>query len=139
MSHPYTLLDLLTLRLHHCSHSFVSGHNYVFSTEGHPLHVLPHAHNTLYTPHGQAPPPEDACSAELEAEAEKGYPARGSALSSMVCPLFSVAAGRDRSVFTTACHERDRRDDHRCDTDDECGVDAASCRARGCSKHGYCA
>jgi mannosidase alpha-like ER degradation enhancer 1 len=64
---------------------------------------------------------------------------RASAMSLQVCPATTLNAGGhgDRQV-ESACHICDARTDHRCFTDEECGVDSTTCRRRSCSMAGYC-
>ena len=57
---------------------------------------------------------------------------RTSAMSLQVCPA------NDNQQVESACHITDARADHRCFTDDECGVDSTTCRRRSCSMAGYC-
>uniref|UniRef100_A0A0E0CRA7 alpha-1,2-Mannosidase n=1 Tax=Oryza meridionalis TaxID=40149 RepID=A0A0E0CRA7_9ORYZ len=42
------------------------------------------------------------------------------------------------SPWESACHVPDVLPTHRCRTDDDCGVEAVSCRRRTCSMAGYC-
>ncbi|CAM8878391.1 unnamed protein product [Rhodiola kirilowii] len=50
-----------------------------------------------------------------------------------VCPATTL----DHKI-ESACHITDNREDHRCLSDDDCGVDSTNCRRRSCSVAGYC-
>lgn len=68
---------------------------------------------------------------------KQGRPA--SAMSMQVCPATaSNSWGHFDQPAESACHIRDARMNHRCLTDEECGVDSTSCRRRSCSMAGYC-
>lgn len=60
---------------------------------------------------------------------------RVSAMSLQVCPAMTLNSGQH---IESACHIPDVRSDHRCLTDEDCGVDATACRRRSCSMAGYC-
>lgn len=64
---------------------------------------------------------------------------RASAMSLQVCPATALNTwGQGNQQAESACHVRDARIDHRCSTDEECGVDSTTCRRRSCSMAGYC-
>lgn len=56
-------------------------------------------------------------------------------MSLQVCPAMTLNSGQH---IESACHISDVRSDHRCLTDNDCGVDATTCRRRSCSMAGYC-
>ncbi|KAM2600698.1 hypothetical protein TB2_038949 [Malus domestica] len=62
-----------------------------------------------------------------------------SAMSTQVCPPTAVNSWEcgDQQV-ESACHVPDARSDHKCLSDDECGVVSINCRRRSCSMAGYC-
>jgi hypothetical protein len=64
-------------------------------------------------------------------------PIRVSALSSQVCPetIFRKSVG---TPWESACHVPDAHASHRCRTDDDCGIEAITCKKRTCSMAGYC-
>ena len=55
-------------------------------------------------------------------------------------PAPAAKAGARESAKTklSECHVLDRREDHACSRDRDCGVDAATCAKRRCSIHGFC-
>ena len=57
------------------------------------------------------------------------------AMSLQVCPAMNLKSGQH---IESACHIPDARSDYRCLTDEDCGVDATTCRRRSCSMAGYC-
>lgn len=62
-----------------------------------------------------------------------------SALSNRVCPSTTTLEPDNYPVgLESACHVLDARTDHRCYTDEDCGVDSVNCIPRECSAHGYC-
>ncbi|CAN1753477.1 Alpha-mannosidase I MNS5 [Linum perenne] len=109
--------------------SFIADRNYVFTTEGHPLPVRRDWHDRL--PEAYIPSnwtyPQSPISME-----------RASAMSQQVCPATSLNLGEGYQPIESVCHVVDTRSDHRCLRDEECGVDATSCRRRSCSMSGYC-
>ncbi|THG04484.1 hypothetical protein TEA_022656 [Camellia sinensis var. sinensis] len=88
--------------------SFLVGRNYIFTTEGHPLPV------------------------------SKQKAKRASAMSLQVCPATTLKSGHGGHQVESACHILDVRNDHRCLSDEDCGVEASTCRQRSCSIAGYC-
>ncbi|RVW52808.1 Alpha-mannosidase I MNS5 [Vitis vinifera] len=71
-------------------------------------------------------------------QSEKQAARRSSAMSLQVCPATTLNSGRSSQQVESACHIPDAQSDHRCLTEDECGVDATTCRRRSCSMAGYC-
>ncbi|KAK7389030.1 hypothetical protein VNO78_23861 [Psophocarpus tetragonolobus] len=106
--------------------SFVHGNNYIFTTEGHPLPVLSTWHEEL--PEAYIP---------TNGTFVKRHPRvnRISAMSLQVCPAMNLKSGQH---IESVCHIPDARSDYRCLTDEDCGVDASTCRQRSCSMAGYC-
>ncbi|CAL1367767.1 unnamed protein product [Linum trigynum] len=109
--------------------SFLAGRNYVFTTEGHPLPVLSDWHDRL--PEAYIPSNWTYVKSRMSME-------RASAMSLQVCPATSLNLGEGQQAIESVCHVVDARGDHRCLRDEECGVDATSCRSRSCSIAGYC-
>ncbi|XP_042484445.1 alpha-mannosidase I MNS5-like [Macadamia integrifolia] len=108
--------------------SFLVNKNYIFTTEGHPLPVRSDWHDRLpeiYTPTNWTFVKSD----------EQGKHA--SAMSLKVCPA-DILIPRGGNGVESACHVPDSRADHRCRTDEECGVDSTTCSQRSCSIAGYC-
>ncbi|XP_030938716.1 alpha-mannosidase I MNS5 [Quercus lobata] len=103
--------------------SFLVDRNYIFTTEGHPLPVLRDWHDRL---------PESYISTNWSFAQSEKQGRRTSAMSLQVCPA------NDNQQVESACHITDARADHRCFTDEECGVDSTTCRRRSCSMAGYC-
>ncbi|KAK9995813.1 hypothetical protein SO802_020499 [Lithocarpus litseifolius] len=103
--------------------SFLVDRNYIFTTEGHPLPVLGDWHDRL---------PESYISTNWSFTQSEKQGRRASAMSLQVCPA------NDNQQVESACHITDARADHRCFTDEECGVDSTTCRRRSCSMAGYC-
>nr|POF15734.1 alpha-mannosidase i mns5 [Quercus suber] len=103
--------------------SFLVDRNYIFTTEGHPLPVLRDWHDRL---------PESYISTNWSFAQSEKQGRRSSAMSLQVCPA------NDNQQVESACHITDARADHRCFTDEECGVDSTTCRRRSCSMAGYC-
>lgn len=110
--------------------SFLVDRNYVFTTEGHPLPVISAWHDRL--PENYIP--TNGTSIKSEKQAAR----RSSAMSLQVCPATTLNSGRSSQQVESACHIPDAQSDHRCLTEDECGVDATTCRRRSCSMAGYC-
>ncbi|KAL9439262.1 hypothetical protein AB3S75_024841 [Citrus x aurantiifolia] len=109
--------------------SFLVDRNYVFTTEGHPLPVLSSWHDRL--PEAYIPSNWTFLPSEKQAR-------RASAMTLQVCPATSLDCGHGCQQVKSACHIPDARSDHRCFGDEECGVDATTCRRRTCSMAGYC-
>ncbi|WCJ36032.1 Alpha-mannosidase I MNS5 [Euphorbia peplus] len=99
--------------------SFLADRNYVFTTEGHPLPVVSSWHERL---------PETYLSSNSTTYVKNEK--KRSAMSVQECPAMSFGS--------SACHVADARKDHRCLSNDECGVDSNNCRRRSCSMAGYC-
>lgn len=64
--------------------------------------------------------------------------ARASAMSMQVCPALALSPEPGEQQIESACHIPDARADHRCLSDEDCGVDSINCRRRSCSIAGYC-
>lgn len=109
--------------------SFLVDRNYVFTTEGHPLPVLSSWHEKL--PGSYIPSNWTYVKSETNAR-------RASAMSLRLCPATTLRPGNDDQQMESACHIPDARGDHRCLSDDDCGIDSTSCRRRSCSIAGYC-
>ncbi|XP_027331674.1 alpha-mannosidase I MNS5 [Abrus precatorius] len=106
--------------------SFVVENNYVFTTEGHPLPVISTWHEEL---------PESYIPTNWTSVKRQPTANRVSAMSLQVCPAMTLKSGQH---IESACHIPDARSDFRCLTDEDCGVDAVTCRRRSCSMAGYC-
>ncbi|KAG5153716.1 hypothetical protein JHK82_011685 [Glycine max] len=106
--------------------SFVHENNYVFTTEGHPLPVLSTWHEEL---------PEAYIPTNWTFMKRQPRVNRICAMSLQVCPAMNLKSGQH---IESACHIPDARSDYRCLTDEDCGVDATTCRPRSCSIAGYC-
>ncbi|XP_042497494.1 alpha-mannosidase I MNS5-like isoform X2 [Macadamia integrifolia] len=111
--------------------SFLVNKNFIFTTEGHPLPVRSDWHEKLpeiYTPTNWT---------YIKSE-KQGK--RASAMSLQICPADILMPRRGNAVhgIESACHVPDSCADHRCMTDDECGIDSTTCRQRSCSIAGYC-
>ncbi|KAL5723542.1 Alpha-mannosidase I mns5 [Ranunculus cassubicifolius] len=105
--------------------SFLVDQNYIFRTEGHPLPVKSSWHDiaTNWT-------------SDIETKYE---PRRASAMSMQVCPSISPPQyGPGSRTVESVCHVPDLRVNHRCLSDDDCGIVVTSCRRRTCSMAGYC-
>ncbi|KAL7161573.1 hypothetical protein ACSBR2_042108 [Camellia fascicularis] len=109
--------------------SFLVDRNYIFTTEGHPLPIMSAWHDRL--PETYIPSNWTCVKSKLQAK-------RASAMSMQVCPAMSLQSGQSGEWIESACHIPDLRDDHRCLVDEDCGVDAITCRRRSCSMAGYC-
>ncbi|KAF9667824.1 hypothetical protein SADUNF_Sadunf15G0063500 [Salix dunnii] len=109
--------------------SFLVDRNYIFTTEGHPLPVLSAWQERL---------PEIYIPSNWTYVKDEKQTKRSSAMSLQVCPALSLNAGHGEQLVESACHVPDARSDHKCFSDEECGVDSASCRRRSCSMAGYC-
>ncbi|ONI08449.1 hypothetical protein PRUPE_5G178500 [Prunus persica] len=110
--------------------SFLVEKNYIFTTEGHPLPVLSSWHDRL----------PDTYIQTNRTLLKTGNQARQtSSMSKQVCPPTTLNSWEcSGQQVESACHVPDARSDHRCLTDDECGVDSSNCRRRSCSMAGYC-
>ncbi|KAK4486093.1 hypothetical protein RD792_008761 [Penstemon davidsonii] len=104
--------------------SFLVNQNYIFTTEGHPLPILSSWHERL--PVAYIPSNWTSVKSEYQ-------PKRASAMSLRMCP-----ANCGNELLQSACHIPDFRVDHRCLTDEDCGIDSTSCRRRSCSMAGFC-
>ncbi|CAN0903266.1 Alpha-mannosidase I MNS5 [Linum grandiflorum] len=109
--------------------SFLAKRNYVFTTEGHPLPVRSDWHDRL--PEAYIPSNWTYVKSPVSTQ-------RASAMSQQVCPAISLNLGEGHQPIESVCHIVDSRSNHRCLMDEECGVDATSCRRRSCSMSGYC-
>ncbi|KAK3035802.1 hypothetical protein RJ639_034618 [Escallonia herrerae] len=109
--------------------SFLVGRNYIFTTEGHPLPILSAWHERL---------PETYIPSNWTTVKSKTQGKRASAMSSRVCPATMLNSGHHIQQVESACHIPDAREDYRCLTDEDCGVDSTTCRQRSCSMAGYC-
>ncbi|TQD76937.1 hypothetical protein C1H46_037530 [Malus baccata] len=109
--------------------SFLVEQNYIFTTEGHPLPVLSSWHDRL---------PETYIQSNRTSLKAGNQARRTSAMSMQVCPTTMNSWECGGQQAESACHVPDARSDHRCLTDDECGVDSTNCRRRSCSIAGYC-
>ncbi|XP_068636856.1 alpha-mannosidase I MNS5 isoform X2 [Aristolochia californica] len=109
--------------------SFLASENYIFTTEGHPLPVKSSWHDRL---------PENYFLnswTSTKHEKDRKYM---SAMSMQVCPTTVTLGGYGRRQVESACHVHDIREDYRCKTDEDCGIDSITCRKRSCSIAGYC-
>lgn len=110
--------------------SFLVDRNYIFTTEGHPLPVLSAWHDKF---------PEEYTLANNTFIQRASKVRRASAMSLQVCPAMTASTSRQAyQKLESACHVADARIDYRCLTDEDCGVDATSCRRRSCSIAGFC-
>ncbi|XP_028090483.1 alpha-mannosidase I MNS5-like isoform X3 [Camellia sinensis] len=109
--------------------SFLVGRNYIFTTEGHPLPVVSAWHERL---------PETYIPSNWTSVKSKQKAKRASAMSLQVCPATTLKSGHGGHQVESACHILDVRNDHRCLSDEDCGVEASTCRQRSCSIAGYC-
>nr|GMC60392.1 alpha-mannosidase I MNS5 isoform X1 [Ipomoea batatas] len=110
--------------------SFLVNRNYIFTTEGHPLPVLSTWHDRL----SEAYLPSNWTSFKHEEHRKR----RASAMSQRICPATTLSHEQEYEHLESACHIPDTRADHRCLTDEDCGVDSTTCRRRSCSMAGYC-
>lgn len=62
---------------------------------------------------------------------------RASAMTLQVCPA-TLNSRHGSQLVESACHIPDARINHKCFSDEECGVDSTSCRRRSCSMAGFC-
>ncbi|GER47399.1 Mannosyl-oligosaccharide 1,2-alpha-mannosidase IA [Striga asiatica] len=111
--------------------SFLVDKNYIFTTEGHPLPILGSWHEKL---------PEAYIPSNWTSVKDEGRPRRASAMSLRICPAANSNCrhNNNHQSIESVCHIPDLRPDHRCLTDEDCGVDSTSCRRRLCSMAGYC-
>ncbi|KAL2935978.1 Alpha-mannosidase I MNS5 [Bienertia sinuspersici] len=110
--------------------SFLLNQNYIFTTEGHPLPVLAAWHDRL---------PEVYTTANYTFIQSINKPRRASAMSLQLCPAMTVNSCRQTNEkIESVCHIADARSDHRCLADEDCGVDATTCRRRSCSIASFC-
>ncbi|XVF12147.1 hypothetical protein REPUB_Repub08aG0089100 [Reevesia pubescens] len=109
--------------------SFLVDRNYIFTTEGHPLPILSSWHERL--PETYIPTNRTYAKSEQKTR-------RASAMSLQVCPAIALRSGCGVQQIESACHVPDSHVDHRCFSDEECGVDSTTCRRRSCSMAGYC-
>ncbi|PON61061.1 Glycoside hydrolase [Parasponia andersonii] len=105
--------------------SFLVDQNYIFTTEGHPLPVLSAWHERL---------PEAYIPTNWTFVKKEKQVMRASAMSLQVCPA-TVLNTREHGnqQVESACHVADIHGDHRCLSDEDCGVDSTTCRRRSCS------
>lgn len=59
-------------------------------------------------------------------------------MSLQICPASTIHHESHERRLESACHIPDAGADHRCFSEDDCGVDANTCRRRSCSMAGYC-
>ncbi|KAK4350440.1 hypothetical protein RND71_029753 [Anisodus tanguticus] len=109
--------------------SFLLDQNYIFTTEGHPLPVRSNWHEKL----------PKAFNLRNGSSIKNGEQIkRTSAMSLQVCPASMIQHESNERRLESACHILDTRADHRCFSEDDCGVDANTCKWRSCSMAGYC-
>ncbi|XP_047180216.1 alpha-mannosidase I MNS5 isoform X2 [Vigna umbellata] len=96
------------------------------ATKGHPLPLLSNWHEEL---------PEAYVPTNWTFVKRQPRVSRISAMSLQVCPALNLKSGQH---IESACHIPDARSDFRCLTDEDCGVDATTCRRRSCSMAGFC-
>ncbi|XP_022639265.1 alpha-mannosidase I MNS5 isoform X2 [Vigna radiata var. radiata] len=96
------------------------------ATKGHPLPVLSNWHEEL---------PEAYVPTNWTFVKRQPRVSRISSMSLQVCPALNLKSGQH---IESACHIPDARSDFRCLTDEDCGVDATTCRRRSCSMAGFC-
>ncbi|KAJ4959991.1 hypothetical protein NE237_019901 [Protea cynaroides] len=111
--------------------SFLVNKNYIFTTEGHPIPVRSDWHDRL---------PEIYVPTNWTFVTGEKHGKCASAMSLKVCPadILSPRGGNAVGGVESACHVPDSHVDHRCMTNEECGIDSTSCRQRSCSMAGYC-
>ncbi|KAL2243994.1 alpha-mannosidase I MNS5 [Sesamum indicum] len=109
--------------------SFLVNKNYIFTTEGHPLPILSSWHERL---------PEAYLPSNWTSVKSEEQPKRASAMSLRICPASTLNYRNSRPPLESVCHIPDARSDHRCLSDEDCGVDSTTCRRRSCSMAGYC-
>lgn len=109
--------------------TFLAERNYIFSTEGHPFPVQNSWHEWVPSIYKEG-------DAFINKKGKKN--SFQSAMSSMLCPAVSISTVQGKLRVDSACHVLDKKSNHRCQSDDECGVDATTCRWRTCSIAGYC-
>ncbi|XP_062116325.1 alpha-mannosidase I MNS5 isoform X2 [Humulus lupulus] len=110
--------------------SFLVNQNYIFTTEGHPIPVLSAWHERL---------PEAYIPTNWTFVKKEKLVRQASAMSMQVCPANTLDTGGSGSQHVkSACHVADARSNHRCLSDEDCGVDSTNCRRRSCSMAGYC-
>ncbi|CAH9146528.1 unnamed protein product [Cuscuta epithymum] len=69
----------------------------------------------------------------------QGRRKRSSAMSQQICPATMLSHHEENYPhLESACHVPDMVADHRCATNDDCGVDSTTCRRRSCSMAGFC-
>ncbi|TXG50332.1 hypothetical protein EZV62_022856 [Acer yangbiense] len=110
--------------------SFLVDRNIIFTTEGHPLPVLSSWHEKLpeaYIPANWTFPKSESQRRRQE-----------SAMTLQVCPATTLSLNHGDQQIESACHIPDVRGDHRCLSDEDCGVDSTNCRERSCSTASYC-
>lgn len=106
------------------------GHEFVFTTEGHPLPVVPE----LRRPHSGESLPERY---DYRDCARGNYICSG--LDLRVCRARHRGQTLDETARTeSACHILDKVEGSACKQHVECGVDAETCRERLCSTYGFC-
>ncbi|KAK6148435.1 hypothetical protein DH2020_019347 [Rehmannia glutinosa] len=110
--------------------SFLVNQNYIFTTEGHPLPIKSSWHERL--------PEAYYIPSNWTSVKSEDQPKRASAMSLRICPAAMPNCINNHHMLESVCHIPDARADHRCLTDEDCGVDSTSCRRRSCSMAGYC-
>ncbi|KAL0440841.1 UNVERIFIED_CONTAM: Alpha-mannosidase I MNS5 [Sesamum radiatum] len=121
--------------------SFLVNKNYIFTTEGHPLPILSSWHERLpeaYLPVIGHPLREKVQYAIAPLIRSEEQQKRASAMSLRICPASTLNCRNSHPPLESVCHIPDARSDHRCISDEDCGVDSTSCRRRSCSMAGYC-
>ncbi|XP_057817214.1 alpha-mannosidase I MNS5 isoform X2 [Cryptomeria japonica] len=101
--------------------TFLVNGNYVFSTEGHPLPVTHSWHEWI---------PSIYMESEAFEYKRGGKHVFKSAMSSKLCPVVKVSPVQGKFWVESACHVLDKRSNHKCQSDKECGVDATTCREK---------
>ncbi|KAL0416967.1 UNVERIFIED_CONTAM: Alpha-mannosidase I MNS5 [Sesamum latifolium] len=109
--------------------SFLVNKNYIFTTEGHPLPISSSWHERL---------PEAYLPSNWTSVKSEEQPKRASAMSLRICPASTLNCRSNHPPLESVCHIHDARSDHRCMSDEDCGVDSTTCTRRSCSMAGYC-
>jgi len=104
------------------------GHNYVFTTEGHPLPIIDEIREHPHVGEDMSNHQTGCASGDMD-----DLGGRCSGLDLRVCHVNDAAI----SGVESACHVRDQSGGS-CQEASDCGVDAATCRHRKCSQHGFC-
>merc|ERR1712217_825838 len=112
-------------------------YDHVFTTEGHPLPIVPELRQLAYSGRETSLKPRlrhKACPLGLPKARHLGKFCSG--LDVRLCPL-AQKYQKNETMVESSCHVRDKLEENACRSHADCGTDSGNCRERMCSTHGF--